>query len=160
MLLKPNFNLKNIYEIDLEHLKNQGIKAIFFDLDSTIMVSKSGIYSEETTQWLKKVEEDFYIAVITNNKKPEYVEKVKSISSFQVISDAKKPSTKAMRNLLKEIEMHPKEVVIVGDRPLTDILAGKLLGAHTILVGSINAHNEGIPTRFVRWLERRFILNS
>lgn len=159
MLLKPNFNLKNIYEIDLKHLKEQGIKAIFFDLDSTIMVSKSGEYLEETTQWLKKVEEDFFIAVITNNKKIEYVEKVKSISSFHIVADAKKPSTKAMKKLLKEINMHPKEVVIVGDRPLTDILAGKLLGSHTILVGSINAHKEGIPTRFVRWLERRFILD-
>lgn len=160
MLLKPNFNLKNIYEIDLEHLKEQGIKAILFDLDSTIMVSKSGRYHEKTAEWLKKVEEKFYIAVITNNKKTEYVEKVKSVSSFHIVADAKKPSTKAIKNLLKEINMSPKEVVIVGDRPLTDILAGKLLGSHTILVGSINAENEGLPTRLVRWLERRFILGD
>ena len=159
MLLRPDFNLKNIYEIDLELLKCQGIKAIFFDLDSTIMVSKSGEYHEKTSQWLKKVEEDFFIAVITNNKKFEYVEKVKSISSFQVIADAKKPSTKAMKKLLEKIRMSPKEVVIVGDRPLTDILAGKLLGTKTILVDSIDAHNEGKPTRVVRWLERRFILD-
>ncbi len=157
MLLKPTHNLKNIYEIDLEKLKQDGIRAIFFDLDSTIMVSKSGEYSEKTAEWLKKVEEDFFIAVITNNKKFDYVEKVKSISSFQVIADAKKPGTKAMRKLLNKINMPPKEVVIVGDRPLTDILAGKLLGCHTILVDSINAENENLATRCVRWLERRFI---
>jgi len=159
MLLKPDFNLKNIYDIDLELLKSQGIRGIFFDLDSTIMVSKSGEYQEKTEQWLKKVEEDFFIAVITNNKKPSYVEKVQSISTFQVIADAKKPSTKAIRKLLAKIKMEPSEVVIVGDRPLTDILAGKLLGSKTILVGSINAHNEGVATRLVRWLERRFILD-
>jgi len=159
MLLKPDFNLKNIYDIDLELLKSQGIRGIFFDLDSTIMVSKSGEYHEKTEQWLKKVEEDFFIAVITNNKKPCYVEKVQSISTFQVIADAKKPSTKAIRKLLAKIKMEPKEVVIVGDRPLTDILAGKLLGSKTILVGSINADNEGVATRLVRWLERRFILD-
>lgn len=157
MLLRPNYNLKNIYEIDLEDLKNQGIKAIFFDLDSTIMVSKSGKYTEETSEWLEKVKEEFFIAVITNNKKHEYVEKVRQASSFKIIADAKKPSTKAMKQLLEEINMMPSEVAIVGDRPLTDILSGKLLGAQTILVGSINAHNEGRPTRFVRWLERRFI---
>ena len=157
MLLRPDFKLKNIYEIDLDLLKSQGLKAIFFDLDSTIMVSKSGEYHEKTEQWLKKVQEDFFIAVITNNKKFAYVEKVRSISSFQVVSDAKKPSTKAMRKLLAQINILPKDVVIVGDRPLTDILAGKLMGARTILVGSINAHNEGPATRFVRWLEGRFI---
>lgn len=159
MLLRPDFNLKNIYEIDLELLKQQGIKAIFFDLDSTIMVSKSGEYHEKTEEWLKKVDEDFFIAVISNNTKCEYLEKVRSISSFQVIGNAKKPSTKAMKKLLSKICIKPENVVIVGDRPLTDILAGKLLGAKTILVDSINAHNEGSATRFVRWLERRFILS-
>ena len=159
MLLKPDYNLKNIYEIDLELLKNQGVKAMFFDLDSTIMVSQSAEYTEKTEAWLKKVDEDFFIAVISNNKKCEYIEKVRSISSFQVIGSANKPSPKAMKKLLKKINMLPQEVVIVGDRPLTDILAGKLLGAKTILVDSINAHNEGPATRFVRWLERRFILN-
>jgi len=159
MFLKPDFNLKNIYEIDLNLLKIMGIKAIFFDLDSTIMVSKSGEYLEKTEKWLAEVDKDFFIAVISNNKRNEYIEKVQNISGFQVIGHANKPSPKAMKKLLTKINMKPSEVVIVGDRPLTDILAGKLLGAKTILVDSINAHNEGFATRLVRWLERRFILN-
>lgn len=159
MLLRPDFNLKNIYEINLQELKNQGIKAIFFDLDSTIMVSKSGEYLERTKKWLEEVKNDFIIAVISNNKNIKYLEKVRSVSNFQIIGSANKPSPKAMRKLLKEINIQPSETVIVGDRPLTDILAGKLLGAKTILVGSINAENEGNATRLVRWLERRFILD-
>lgn len=159
MLLKPDYNLKNIYEIDLEELKNRGIKAIFFDLDSTIMVSKSGEYSDKTEKWLKEVDEYFFIAVISNNTKCEYLEKVRSISSFQIIGNAKKPSTKAMKKLLAKTCIKPEEVAIVGDRPLTDILAGKRLGAKTILVDSINAENEHATVRIVRWLERRFIQN-
>lgn len=159
MLLKPDFNLKDIYEIDLLLLKNQGVKAILFDLDSTIMVSKSATYTEKTLQWLVEVNKHFYVAVISNNTKNEYIEKVQSISDFKIIGNAKKPSRKIVRKLLSEIDLEPHEVVIVGDRPLTDILVGKRLGAKTILVGSINAQNEGVPTRFVRWLERRFILD-
>lgn len=159
MLLRPDFNLKNIYEIDLQELKAQGIKAIFFDLDSTIMVSKSGEYQQETQNWLEKVQNDFIVAVISNNKCVHYLEKVQSVSNFKIVGNANKPSTKAMRELLKEINIAPHEAVIVGDRPLTDILAGKRLGAKTILVGSINAENEDKPTQFVRWLERRFILD-
>lgn len=158
MLLRPDFNLKDIYEIDLQELKAQGIKAIFFDLDSTIMISKSGEYLEETQKWLEKAQNDFFIAVISNNKKLEYLEKVRSVSNFRIIGNANKPSTKAMRKLLDELNIQPNETVIVGDRPLTDILAGKRLGAKTILVGSINAENEDKPTQFVRWLERRFIM--
>lgn len=159
MLLRPDYNLKDIYEIDLELLKEQGIKAILFDLDSTIMVSKSGKYHEKTQNWLCEVNKDFFIAVISNNKKNEYLEKVRNISNFKIIGNANKPSPKTIQKLLNEINVLPEETVIVGDRPLTDILAGKLLGTQTILVDSINAENEGKATRFVRWLERRFILN-
>lgn len=159
MLLKPCFNLKNIYEIDLELLKSQGVKAMFFDLDSTIMVSKSGSYDEKTIQWLEGIKKDFFVAVLTNNKNPDYIEKVKQASDFEIVPNAKKPSIIAMKELMIKNNFKPKEVVMIGDRPLTDILAGKRLKTRTILVGSINAHNEGIPTRFVRWLERRFILN-
>ena len=52
MFLKPDYNLKNIYEIDLEELKKSGIKNLLFDLDSTIMASKSGCYTEKTLNWL------------------------------------------------------------------------------------------------------------
>ena len=41
MFLKPDYNLKNVYEIDFKELKSQGVKCLMFDLDSTVMVSKS-----------------------------------------------------------------------------------------------------------------------
>ena len=52
MRIKPDYNLKSIYDIDLSELKLKGIKIIMFDLDSTLMVSKSGMYLEETKQYL------------------------------------------------------------------------------------------------------------
>ena len=33
MFLKPDYNLKDIYEIDFKELKAKGIKAILFDFD-------------------------------------------------------------------------------------------------------------------------------
>lgn len=154
MRLVPDYNLKNIYEIDLEELKSKGIKLIMFDLDSTLMVSKSGKYLPETVEWLNKVKQDFSIVVVSNNNRGKYIDNVKSISDFDVLGSCAKPDTKVITEYIKEKGFTPKECVIVGDRPLTDILCGKRLGCMTILVGSINAENEGIPTRFVRWLER------
>lgn len=43
---------------------------------------------------------------------------------------------------------------MVGDRPLTDILAGKKANMTTILVDSISKDKEGPLTRFARFLER------
>ncbi len=154
MFLKPDYNLKSIYDINLEELKNLGIKAILFDLDSTIMASKSGLYTDEMLNWLKKVKENFFIAVISNNKKPEYIEKVRNISDFPLLFNACKPLTGPAKEFLYKYDLKAEECILAGDRPLTDILCGKLLGCKTILVDSITADSESKIVRFVRKLER------
>ena len=154
MRIKPDYNLKSIYDIDLSELKLKGIKIIMFDLDSTLMVSKSGVYLEETKQWLSEVQKKFEVVVISNNNSTEYLDKVRAISDFDVVGSAAKPDITVMKKYLEDKGIMPSEAVMVGDRPLTDILGGTRLGCITILVDSINAENENKPTRFVRWLER------
>ena len=146
MFIKPDYNLKRLFDIDLEELKKQGIVALLFDLDSTLMASKSGIYSESVLSWLKTVRKDFFIAVVSNNKNSTYISKVKAVSDF--------PNTKKVLEFIKEHNLTPDKCVIVGDRPLTDILCGKRLGCKTILVDSVTADTEHKIVRFVRFLER------
>ncbi len=154
MFLVPDYNLKDIYEINTEELKAKGIKALLFDLDSTIMKSKSASYTQKTREWLAKIEREFIIAVISNNFNENYIEKVRSISTFDVIGAARKPDPRILLEYLANARIAPSEAVMIGDRPLTDILVGKRAGCMTILVDSISADNENLPTRFVRWLER------
>ena len=91
MFLKPDYNLKSIYDIDLEELKNLGINALLFDLDSTIMGSKRGYYTKETLAWLENVKKDFFIGVVSNNNNPDYIKKVEEVSDFPVVFRPKKP---------------------------------------------------------------------
>jgi HAD superfamily phosphatase (TIGR01668 family) len=156
--MKPDYNLKNIYEIDFDDLKSQGVKCIMLDLDSTVMRSKSSEFLPETLEWFNKFLDKFEVAIISNNKNSSYIENANKISPCPVIGNANKPNPKIMAEYLKSKNIAPKEAVMVGDRPLTDILAGKLLGCKTILVGSINP-NENLPTKFVRALERITIRN-
>ena len=154
MLVKPDYNLESIYDIDLEELKKLGIKIILSDLDSTVMPSKSGTFPDEVIKWINKVRQDFDFAVISNNKKKDYIGKVSSQCDFDVIGNANKPSCKVMREYLLSKNYKPEDAVMVGDRPLTDIVAGKLLGCKTILVDSITKNTEKPVVRFVRLLER------
>lgn len=158
MFLKPDYNLKNVYEINFEELKKQGIKCLMFDLDSTIMVSKSANFLPETLEWFNTFLNDFEVAIISNNKNELYIENASKLAPCKVIGKADKPNPKIMREYLKSIDIEPKNAVMIGDRPLTDILAGRLLGCKTILVGSINP-TENLPTKFVRALERSTIRN-
>jgi hypothetical protein len=154
MFLNPDYNLDSIYEINLEELKLQGIKGLLFDLDSTLMASKSAKYDEKTLNWLNEVHKDFFIAIVSNNHNPSYIEKVKRISNFPTLFEAEKPKTKKVLEFLHEYGVASCECALVGDRPLTDILCGKRLGCKTILVDSITASSEAKIVRFVRWLER------
>lgn len=154
MFLKPDYNLESIYAIDLDDLKAQGIKALLFDLDSTIMASKSASYFAETREWLDKVKKDFFIGVISNNNNKSYEEKVRAVSDFPMLFNAKKPNADAGLEFLKQHGINPKDAVMVGDRPLTDVWFGKRLGCKTILVDSITAKTEKKVVRFVRKLER------
>ncbi len=154
MFLKPDYNLKRIYDIDLDKLEKEGIKAILFDLDSTLMASKSASYSPEIIEWLNKVRKKFFIAVVSNNKNQAYIEKVTKISDFPLLFNACKPKTDVVLPFLKKYEVNINECVLVGDRPLTDVLCGKNLGCKTILVDSITADTEPKIVRFVRKLER------
>ena len=109
---------------------------------------------DKILQWLDVVRKDFFIAVVSNNNNPTYIEKVKAISNFPVLFDAKKPKINVVIPFLKEHNLDVKDCVLVGDRPLTDVLCGKNLGCKTILVDSITADTEVPIVRFVRALER------
>ena len=141
---------------NFEELKQQGIKCLMFDLDSTVMVSKSGRFTKTTLDWFNSFIKDFEVAIISNNKNEYYIEKVVQIAPCKVIGWANKPDTRIMKEYLDSVNIKPQNAVMVGDRPLTDILAGKRLGCKTILVGSINP-TENLPTKFVRALERSTI---
>ena len=153
MFLKPDYNLDSIYDIDFVELKRQGIKCVMFDLDSTVMVSKSATFLPETIAWFNTFIKDFEVAIISNNPNKNYIESVSKIAPCKVIGKANKPNPEIAREYLKSVNVEPSFSVMVGDRPLTDILVGKRLGCKTILVGSINT-KEGILTKFVRALER------
>ena len=154
MFLKPDYNLENIYSINLEELKQLGIQAILFDLDSTIMASKSATYTPKTVEQLNNVRKDFFIGVVSNNKSEEYISKVRAISDFPLLFKASKPSTKEVKKFLHEHNLDAKNCALVGDRPLTDVLCGKRLGCKTILVDSITADTETKIVRLARKLER------
>lgn len=154
MFIKPDYNVEKLEDIDFGSLKAQGKTILMFDLDSTLMPSRSGEYLPQTKKLLDDLKKDFTVVVLSNNTKQSYIDKVRSVSDFEVISHAAKPNTKVMLNYLKSLGKTPNDAVIIGDRPLTDVLCGKNACVTTILVDSITKDTEHKIIRFVRWLER------
>ena len=154
MFLKPDYNVKKVTEIDYGALKAQGVKALLFDLDSTLMASKSGFYTQEIVELIENLKKEFFVAIVSNNKNEQYIDKVTSISDFPLLFNAGKPRVERVKKFLNSYSIEVKECVLIGDRPLTDILCGKLLGCRTILTDSVTADTEAPIVRFVRAIER------
>ena len=154
MLLKADYEAKTVFEIDYDNLKEEGINVIAFDLDSTVMKSKSGEFSKEVLSMFENLKKDFKLLIISNNNNPDYIEKASNQIDFPLIASAKKPATKVAKEFLNSLSINPENMVMVGDRPLTDILFGKFLGCKTILVDSISWNEEKPIVRFARKLER------
>ena len=152
--IEANYNLESIYDIDILNLKQNGIKALFFDLDSTLMKSKSGKFSFKTLQFLNDLKTNFHLAIISNNTKEAYINLAKSQTDIKIYYKAHKPSPMVLLQACKDFNIEPYEAAMVGDRPLSDILAGIRANMTTILVDSISKDEENKIVRFARFLER------
>lgn len=159
MFLKPDFNINSIYDIDQQALLERKVKALFFDLDSTLMKSKSGKFSFQTLQFLQDLKTNFKLAIVTNNKNLDYIKKAQSQVDIPIYYRAKKPDTTVLLNACRDLGVTPNYAAMIGDRPLSDILVGIRAGMVTILVDSISKDEESFIVRAARFVERLTIYN-
>jgi len=149
--------VEHVTDITLEDLKSDGIKGLMFDLDNTLMAPHSGQLTADISEWLEKVKENFKIAILSNNPHECYIEKAAEEIGCPAYGKAGKPDVKAAVIALKEMDLLPEQVAMVGDRPLTDIWVGQKLKLVTILVDPLIKHREMAVVKFLRKLERIFI---
>jgi HAD superfamily phosphatase (TIGR01668 family) len=159
MFLQADFALKSVLDINLEELRQKGVKGFIFDLDNTLMAPNTGIFTEEIKAWLDELMKEFKVAIVSNNPIPAYEKKVREVVNMPIYFKAGKPSRKYVREALKELGIEPQEAAMVGDRPLTDIWVGQRLKMVTILVDPIRKYQEHKVIKFLRSLERSFVRN-
>jgi HAD superfamily phosphatase (TIGR01668 family) len=161
LLVKPTLIIESVVDIDLNWLQEKGIRGFIFDLDNTLMAPHSGVLDSPVQAWLQQIHDmGFKSVVVSNNKKATYVQQAEAILGFPAIANAGKPRRKFLRKALEMLKMNPHEVVVVGDRPLTDIWGGQRLGAHTILVDPLTKDREHQVIQVLRRLERMFVRDA
>ena len=158
--LKPTYIVERVTDINIEELRDENIKGLIFDLDNTLMPPNTCILPEDIAEWLEKVKVDFKVAILSNNPDKCYVQEAGKKVGCIAFEKAGKPRRKAAIQALKDLELIPSQVVMVGDRPLTDILVGQRLGVITILVDPIMKQKESKVIKFLRKLERIFISSA
>jgi HAD superfamily phosphatase (TIGR01668 family) len=160
MFLQADFVLKNVMEINLDEMRQKGIKGFIFDLDNTLMAPNTGFFTEEVKAWLDELMKEFKVAIVSNNPIPSYEKKVREVINMPIYFKAGKPRRKFVKEALLELGIDPTEAAMVGDRPLTDIWVGQRLKMVTVLVDPIRKKQEHKIVKFLRSLERSFVKNA
>ncbi len=166
--LKPDLWVKDIYSIDLYVLKSKGIKALFFDIDNTLVQYSDKSSDENLNKWFEKLlDAGFKIGFLSNAKdcrienfaEGVYVkgEKLMENPSFKLTGSARKPLRYGYKILAGKFCLMPNEIAMVGDQLFTDILGGNRFGCMTILVDPINKDDEHWFVSFKRIFEKRHI---
>ncbi|GAA0354029.1 YqeG family HAD IIIA-type phosphatase [Bacillus horti] len=151
--LLPDMHAHSIYEIDLDELKERGVKGIITDLDNTLIEWDRPGATPELIKWFEKVEEKGFKLVIVSNNNKKRVSLFADPLNIPFVFSARKPFNKAFKRAQQMMELKPTEVVVIGDQLFTDVLGGNRLKLYTILVVPV-ASSDGIFTRFNRRMER------
>lgn len=141
----------DIYSVDYEKLKKLGFNTILMDYDFTITIWRDDNIPKKTLDLFDKLINDgFKVAIVTNAKreKMKLIEKITD-GKIKVHTSMKKPNTKKLKQVLKELGSLESETVMIGDLFITDISAGNKLGLYTIL---INPYTYGLENKFKHFM--------
>ena len=158
--LKPDliYDTSDVTAISMDDLRKLEVNAIIFDLDNTIMAPKKGTLEPKVELWLNEIRKTYKAVVLTNNKKKHYLENVEKVLNMPVIGFAKKPWTVGVKEALKILNEPNEKIVVIGDRPLTDIWLAKRHGFKSILHRALTADTEVRWKFYLRKLEWSFVI--
>ncbi len=151
-LLKPDIYQENIYKINYDKVKKEGIKCLAFDLDNTITEPHSFNLDKKLIKLIKDLKKDFIVVMISNS----FRYRVKDISdrlSIPYYHFAMKPIKRRYKQLLKDYNLQNEEILAIGDQLFTDVLGAKRNKMKVALVKPI-CEEEFFLTRFNRKIEK------
>ncbi len=147
----PNMYAKDIYSVNYNKLKQKGINILLFDFDNTLIERGNYEIDNKAVVLINKLKKKFKIYVVTNSIHKKKLKKVCNKLKVTYIGGSRKPFKKGFKKLKLS---NPKEVAMIGDQLLTDVLGGNKMNYYTVLIDPIN-YDEFITTRINRIVESK-----
>ena len=132
----PDIYQKSIYAIKYEKLVKRGIKCMLFDIDNTLVSSKSVEIEEKLKELFKNMKNIGIKPIIFSSSNRRRVNLFKDALEIEGYSKAYKED-KYMKEVLSKYK--ESEIAIVGDQMIPEIAFGNTIGVTTILVNPISS---------------------
>tara|TARA_B000000557_G_scaffold197882_1_gene163175 strand:- start:1140 stop:1634 length:495 start_codon:yes stop_codon:yes gene_type:complete len=135
-----------IYEITLSKLQKEGIDSLLIDVDGTLINRKSTSIPKAVKDWIFESKKLFSLYLISNNPSEKRISKIAKDLEIRYKFNALKPRKKVTLDVIKELKCESRNIAIIGDRILTDIVVGNRCNIKTILVKRLG--KDGLPIKF------------
>ena len=125
-------------DIDIELLKFTGIRGVILDLDNTIISEDDRYIAPNAEDWITQAKlAGLKFFILSNGKRRYRVEYWSNRLDIPAISPAKKPFPPAFRKAVAQMQLKPKQVIVIGDGLHTDVVGAWLLGCCSIQVATL-----------------------
>lgn len=133
--LQPDLILgDSILHLTPDILKHYQLRGLVLDVDETLVPMRAAQASAELKEWVSLVRPIVELWLVSNNLSESRIKKIAQSLDVPYIHGARKPSRRKLKQAAQAMNLPVEQVAMVGDRLLTDVLAGNRLGMFTILV--------------------------
>lgn len=138
----PDLYVNSVYDIPFDSLLTQGRNALIFDVDNTLApfdIPDPPVEISDMFAMLKK--KGFSLCLVSNNRQAR-IDIFNRPLNIHGISNARKPSTAAVKRAMRAMGSDKTNTVFIGDQVFTDVWCGNRAGVMTILVKPISIRDE------------------
>ena len=134
----PDMIVDSVQHINLDMLKDKGIRGLILDIDNTLVPSFIKEADDRTLKWINVVKEHGFKTCIVSNARKKRVELFNGKLGLEAIYRASKPGRRSFKKALDVLDLDASKAAVVGDQIFTDVFGGNRLGMLTILVKPIH----------------------
>ena len=154
MCFRPDTQALRLENVNLYVMRHVGVRALILDADNTVARWKESEVSDSVLSWIRMAQEAGFAVMVASNSGPERLAPLQERLGINCFGRMGKPLPFRLRRLARSLGLAPRQCAMIGDQILTDVLAGKLSGMHTVLLHPIDPSSEFSGTRVNRRIER------
>lgn len=145
----PKVIFRRLTDIPPEYLQAHGIRLLMLDFDNTMLPYTTDVPTPQLLAWIRNMQDAGVQLCIVSNSKRQRVPRFGQTYGVDVVTHAKKPFQRGIRQCLARYHIHPEQAALCGDQIYTDVLGANWGGVYAIQVQAIHNHNFWLKLRHV-----------
>lgn len=156
-ILKPKEYVRSIFDIEYGDLWDMGIRGLLFDIDNTLAPYDDHEPNRSTETLFRELRDmGFSVWIISNGKKERVLSFARRLS-VPAVWKARKPFPTGIGKIRRHMKLQEGQIAIIGDQLFTDVWAGNVGHAYSILVKPISEERDEWMTKIKRGPERQLL---